>query len=178
MDIAQLEKTVAELQAKQDLHELNVRYANGVDRRDRVLLETLWWPDSVIDFGLFVGSGAQFAEVISAPNPAVEITTHFASNELFELDGDRATGRSYVIGTSVSLAADGSKTDQMVSGRYLDKYERRGGVWKFTHRLFVVDWIVTQPGSAIWDAGIGAAAKRGRPGLDDVSYEFFTEKQA
>ena len=83
-----------------------------------------------------------------------------------------------MIGTSVSLGADGSKTDQMVSGRYLDKYERRGGVWKFTHRLFVVDWIVTQPGSAIWDAGIGAAAKRGRPGLDDVSYEFFAEKQA
>jgi len=173
IDLAQLQHAFEQMQAKQDLHELNARYANGVDRRDRALLETLWWPDSVIDFGLFVGSGAQFAEIISAPNPAVEITYHFASNELFEIDGDRATGRSYVLGVSVVVGEDGRKTDQVVGGRYLDKYARRGGVWKFTHRVFVVDWMNAQPDNAVWDTGIGALAKRGRGGLDDVSYTFF-----
>ena len=171
MTIEQLEKAFAELQAKQDLHELNARYCWGVDRRDRALLEALWWPGATIDFGLFVGSGTQFAELISADNPAVEISYHFASNELFEIDGERATGKSYVIGMS-SLIDDGNKTQQMVGGRYLDNYERRDGVWKFLRRLFVVDWIVNQPSSAIWDAGIGAAAQRGRPGTDDVSYSF------
>lgn len=173
MNIEQLERAVAELQARQDLHDLNVRYAEGVDRRDRALLETLWWPDSEIDFGLFKGTGRQFAEVISAPNPAVEISYHFASNERFEVDGDQATGRSYVIGVSVAVAEDGTKTDHMVGGRYLDQYARRDGVWKFTRRLFVVDWMSSQPGSAVWDAGIGALAARGRPGADDVSYTFF-----
>lgn len=173
MTIEQLEKAFADLQARQDLHDLNVRYAMGVDRRDRALLETLWWPGSMIDFGVFAGSGEQFAELISAPNPAVEISYHFASNELFEVEGDRATGRSYVIGVTVNVGEDGHKTDQIVGGRYLDKYERRGGVWKFTHRLFVVDWMNSRPGNAVWDVGIGAAAARGKPGPADVSYRFF-----
>lgn len=172
MDLEQLQKSFAVVEAKQALHELCARYAMGVDRRDQALLASLWWPESTIDFGLFKGSGEEFASLICAPNPAVEISYHFASNELFELDGDRATGRSYVIGMSSLVGPDG-KTDQMVGGRYLDRYERRNGVWKFVHRLFVLDWNVNQPGSAIWDAGIGAMAARGRPDRDDVSYSFF-----
>lgn len=174
MDHERLQHAVAEIEARQALHDLNVRYAMGVDRRDRTALAALWWPDSVIDFGLFKGSGEEFAAVISEPNPAVEISHHFASNELFELDGDRATGRSYVIGVS-SLAGEGGKREQMVGGRYLDKYERRGGVWKFRHRLFVVDWMVSQPSTAVWSEGIGALAARGRPDGDDVSYSFFRD---
>jgi hypothetical protein len=172
-ELAAVQQALAGLQAKQDLHELTARYCIGVDRRDRALLESLWWPESEIDFGLFKGSGAQFAEIISAPNPALEITYHFAGNELFELDGDRASGRSYVLGVSVVLGEDGRKTDQLVGGRYLDQYERRGSVWKFTRRLFVVDWMNSQPDNARWDTGIGALASRGRAGLDDVSCTFF-----
>lgn len=172
MNLEQLQSAFAELEAKQALHELNARYCCGVDRRDRALLASLWWPDSTIDFGLFKGAGEEFAELICAPNPAVEISYHFASNELFDVDGDRATGRSYVIGMTSIVGGDG-RTDQLVGGRYLDKYARRDGVWKFTDRLFVIDWNVNQPGSAIWAEGIGALARRGRPDLDDVSYAFF-----
>lgn len=173
MNIEQLQREFAEFQAKQALHELVAKYCNGVDRRDRKLLASLWWPDSVIDFGLFKGSGEEFAALICAPNPAVEISFHFTSNELFEIDGDRATGRSYVIGMSTLVGEDGVKTDQMVGGRYLDKYLRKDGVWKFSHRLFVIDWNTSQPCSANWAEGIGPMASRGRPDLDDVSFSFF-----
>lgn len=171
--LADLQQAFAGLQAKQDLHELSARYCTGVDRRDRALLEGLWWPDSEIDFGLFKGTGAQFAEVICAPNPALEISYHLASNALFDIDGDRASGRLYVIGVTTSVGADGARTDQMVGGRYLDRYQRRDGVWKFVRRLFVIDWMVRQPGSAIWDAGIGAMACRGRMDDTDPSCRFF-----
>lgn len=172
MNLEQLRADFAAIQAKQALHELNVRYCEGVDRRDREALAALWWPDSEIDFGLFKGSGEQFAEAISAPNPAVEVSYHFASNELFELDGGQATGRSYVIGVTCTVDEHGGRTDRMVGGRYLDRYACRDGVWKFSRRLFVVDWMVNQPGTAIWDQGIGALAARGRPDRGDVSYDF------
>lgn len=172
MDLERLHSAFAELEAKQALHELNARYCRGIDRRDRELLASLWWPGSVIDFGVFKGSGEEFAQIIAAANPAVEVMYHFASNELFEVDGDRATGCSYVIGMTTTVGPDG-KTDQMVGGRYLDKYRRKDGVWKFTDRLFVIDWNVNQPGSAIWTEGVGALARRGRSDRDDVSYSFF-----
>ncbi len=171
-ELERLQRAFAEIEAKQALHDLNARYCNGIDRRDQALLASVWWPESEIDFGLFKGTGAAFAELICTPNPAVETMFHFTSNELFEIDGDLASGRSYVIGMTVVDGPDG-KTDQMVGGRYLDKYRRKEGVWKFTNRLFVLDWNVNQPGSAIWTEGIGALASRGRSDLDDVSYSFF-----
>lgn len=171
MNIEQMQIQLESLQAKQDLHELVARYCTGVDRRDRALLETLWWPEATMDFGLFAGPAAQFCELICADNPAVEISFHFTSNELFEIDGDQAIGRHYVIGAS-SLLVDGEATQQQVGGRYLDTYARRDGQWKFTKRLFVLDWNANQPSSAIWDKGIGAVVARGRSDRADVSYSF------
>lgn len=171
MNLEQMQIQLETLQAKQDLHELVARYCTGVDRRDRALLETLWWPEATMDFGLFAGPAAQFCELITAENPMVEITFHFTSNELFEIEGDRASGRAYVIGMS-ALLNDGVATQHIVGGRYLDNYERRDGVWKFSKRLFVLDWNNNQPSSAIWDQGIGAAAERGKPGRDDIYHRF------
>lgn len=171
MNLEQMQIQLESLQAKQDLHELVARYCTGVDRRDRALLETLWWPEATMDFGLFAGPAAQFCELICADNPAVEISFHFTSNELFEIDGDQAIGRHYVIGAS-SLLVDGEATQQQVGGRYLDTYARRDGQWKFTKRLFVLDWNANQPSSAIWDKGIGAVVARGRSDRADVSYSF------
>lgn len=161
------------LQAKQDLLELNARYCEGVDRGERDTLTALWWPEGTIDFGLFDGPGAEFAELIGAPNPALEVNFHFASNQRFEIDGERANGRSYVIGKTCMVGEDGARTEQMVGGRYLDKYERRQGQWRFLKRLFVIDWISCGPSTANWETGIGAAACRGRLDSDDISYRFF-----
>ncbi|MBV2132497.1 nuclear transport factor 2 family protein [Pseudomonas sp. MAP12] len=171
MNLEQMQIQLETLQAKQDLHELVANYCTGVDRRDRSLLESLWWPEATMDFGLFVGPAAQFCELICADNPAVEITWHFTSNETFEIDGDRASGRAYVIGMS-ALAGDDKPTQHIAAGRYLDQYERRGGVWKFSKRLFVLDLNFNESSSAIWDKGIGAAVTRGRSDRDDVSYSF------
>ncbi|MCY1334253.1 SnoaL-like domain protein [compost metagenome] len=171
MTLGRLQAQIDLLQAKQDLHELVAAYCTGVDRRDRTLLEPLWWPEASMDFGLFNGPAAQFCELITAANPALEITYHFTSNELFEIDGDRATGRAYVIGMS-ALLNGGEASQHMVGGRYLDNYERRDGVWKFTRRVFVLDWNTNAASSAIWHEGIGAAATRGRPDVDDIHYRF------
>lgn len=171
MTLEQMQTRLELLQAKQDLHELLANYCTGVDRRDRALLESLWWPEATMDFGLFSGPASQFCELITADNPAVEITWHFTSNEAFEIDGDRASGRAYVIGMS-ALRGDGKPTQHIAAGRYLDHYERRDGVWKFSQRLFVLDLNFNEASSAIWDSGIGAAVTRGRPNRDDIHYRF------
>lgn len=169
MSNQQMAGALAALLAKGALHELNVRYCCGIDRADQALLETLWWPEATIDFGLFAGSAMQFCQLISSDNPALEVSYHFTSNELFEIKGDQATGSIYVIGMTSTVAGD-CRQDQLIGGRYLDTYACRDGIWKFTSRLFVMDWNINQPGSADWLNGIGAAATRGRRGRQDASY--------
>jgi hypothetical protein len=172
MTLDQLKLEFEELKAKQQLHELVTRYCVGVDRRDGELLSSLWVADSHIDFGVFKGTGQDFANVITTPNPVVEIMFHFTSNELFTIAGNTAEGRHYVIGmTSVNI--DGTKTQSMVGGRYLDKYARAQGVWKFTERLFVMDWNKNDVSTENWTDGIGAVVARGRLDGEDPSHTFF-----
>ncbi|WP_185267098.1 nuclear transport factor 2 family protein [Halopseudomonas xiamenensis] len=167
---------LATLLDKQQLHELNVRYCMGVDRRDQALLTSLWSESGSIDFGLFKGSARQFCELIALDNPAVRIAHHFASNELFEIQGDIATGQSYVIGTTVNVLEDGSLQDQLAGGRYLDTYIRDNGRWLFASRLFVIDWLHAQNTLADYQSGIAAAAVNGKSSTEDIAYRFYNKR--
>ena len=40
-----------------------------------------------------------------------------------------------------------SENDLWVSGRYVDRYERRAGAWKIAHRSELVDWLRVEPAS-------------------------------
>ena len=155
---------------KQQLNELLLRYAHAVDRRDAAALSQLWWPDGQIDFGLFKGPTAEFIELICQENPSILTSYHSITNALFTLDGQRARGHCYVTAMSSFKDPDNGATDQLVGGRYLDRFEQRDGQWRFIEKLFVLDWTVNQPHSAIWDKGIGAAAARGVMGPTDPSY--------
>ena len=163
------EQLLLHLQAQHDLQALSARYCNGVDRRDLALLQSLWWPEAHLDFGVFAGPARKFCELIASGDPAVEVSFHFTANALFQVDGEQASGSSYVITVS-ALNVDGVATQQLLGGRYLDQYQRRDGVWKFSERLFVLDWNINQPSAAVWDAGIGAMARRGWAGPDDPAW--------
>lgn len=167
---------LAELVDKQQLHELNVRYCMGVDRKDQALLSSLWAEAATMDFGLFKGTAEMFCQLIALDNPAVKIAHHFASNELYEIHGDTAIGQSYVIGTTVNVQDDGSLQDQLAGGRYLDTYIRVNGEWLFSSRIFVVDWLHAQYTLADYHSGIAAAAVNGKSSTDDIYYHFHNLK--
>ena len=40
---------------------------------------------------------------------------------------------------------DGQTNDVFISGRYLDRYEKRDGIWKMVYRSEIVDWSRTEP---------------------------------
>ena len=165
------EASVTNLLTKQQLHELVARYCHAVDRRDADELRQLWWPEGDIDFGLFKGKTAAFIDIICQPNAAVLTSFHSVSNEYFTLEGSQASGLCYVTAmSSVIDSGTGVTTDQLVGGRYLDRFEQRDGQWRFLDKLFVIDWNITQPHSGVWNSGIGGAAARGCFGHQDPSY--------
>jgi hypothetical protein len=67
-------------------------------------------------------------------------TKHVTTNLILEIDEDAgtATARSY---WTVLQAVPGLPLQPILAGRYHDRFERRGGVWWFSERRFLVDLV-------------------------------------
>src|SRR3546814_3433178 len=83
-----------------------------------------------------------------------------------KLDGVRAEGEIYLIAMHQVKTNEGL-FDVLIGGRYFDKYEKRDGVWKFSHRSIVADWSYTANTSKNeLDHPFLAGAHIGHPGPD------------
>ena len=70
----------------------------------------------------------------------MERHSHQITNVLIELDGDRAVSESYVtVVLWTRPDAEGRQSELVGRGRYLDRWERRGGVWAIEHRVHLLD---------------------------------------
>lgn len=125
------------------LTDLVMRYCRGCDRRDFALVRSLYHDDAIDDHGgFFCGSADEFVARMPEATAHWELTRHSLSNSLFVINGDEAEGEHYIEAWHRSY---GPNTQQMiVLGRFLDRYARRDGVWKYTYRKLVLDhgWTV------------------------------------
>jgi hypothetical protein len=163
------ETRLRDLLVRDRLHELEMAYCRGVDRRDPELLRSIFFDDAVEEHGdMFRGSADEFAEwVFASFLPAFENTTHYVLNEWYRVDGDRAEGETHRI--SYHRPVDGAGPQRFAACRTFTRYECRDDVWRIAHRSVVRDWIVDEPADV--------SLLRGRfvlplsePGESDASY--------
>lgn len=120
------------------LRDLVMRYCHGCDRRDWKLVRSLYHDDAIDDHGaMFRGGPDAFVAWLPEATARWELTVHSISNSLFAVDGDRAEGEHHTRAYHRTFPPD--RREYIVHGRYLDRYERRGGAWKFLHRSLVFD---------------------------------------
>ena len=164
---------------KQALHELVLTYCRACDRRDFVLLRSLYHDDAVDDHGaMFRGSADEYVAWLPQVLAHFEATVHSISNALFEVRGDEAQGELYALAYH-RTHAPGAR-ELLIGGRYLDRYARRGGGWRFSHRALALDWCRVTPVDAAAYREFAAGAPRGRPDGEDPSYRalpFFTRSR-
>jgi len=160
--------------SRQALHELGMAYCRGADRADEALLASVFHDDAVVVAGAFNGKARDFARDVTAQiRTNLTSVFHSVANEWFQISGDRAVGESYAI-TLATFEVDGRAMDALTGGRYVDRYERRGGVWKIAERVFVQDWNINQPSTAVFDdAFYGGLKLRGCYGASDPIYAFW-----
>jgi len=137
---------------KQEIHDCIVRYCRGVDRGDVELIRSAFHPDAYDDHGIRKGKPHELAEAqIQMSRHLFKSTTHFICNELVEVQGDVAYSESYALACH-RFERDGKEYDLVTSGRYLDRFERRNGVWKIARRVCVIDWSRTDPVMEEWES--------------------------
>lgn len=159
--------------ARQEIHDLIMTQARGTDRGDEALLRSAWHPGATIDAGIFEGPADEFCAMIVGATAGMKRMAHSVANEWIKVDGDEAVGESYVIAFTTSAGDDGD-VDEFNGGRYLDRFARKGGEWKFTHRTFVPDWSTRHASSDASDEGMMAQLKtRGARFPDDPVYAFW-----
>jgi len=159
---------MADMVTRQALRDLVATMARATDRADPDLMLSVMHPDAVMASGLD-GVGADYARALTEMVRAhLARCFHSIGTQYFEVDGDRAAGESYVV--AYSLAAGETPQETLTGGRYLDRFERRGGAWKLASRQFVQDWATSRPADRE-PAGLG-----GGYAPDDPSVAFWAQR--
>lgn len=154
---------------KQDCVELVHKFARAIDRCDADLVREVLHPDATDDHGSFKGTGEEFITWVMPVLAGMKRTQHMIGNVLVEVDGDRAQGESYFIAHHTLPGEEGDRF-MVAAGRYLDRFERREGVWKIAHRHAVYDWSTNVGASDIWDRANSPGTVFGERGQGDASY--------
>ena len=124
-----------EREIRQDVAELLVRYAAGIDRRDWALFRTCFTEGCEADYGdigVWHGADAITAWMTRA-HAGLGHTLHRITNPQVSIDGDVATARSYV--DAIILGPD-NRTGVRAVGFYDDALVRTDAGWKIARRRF------------------------------------------
>jgi ketosteroid isomerase-like protein len=136
---SQLPPSLQELLDKQAIREVTMRYCRGVDRGDAAMVSSAYHPDAFDDH-----SGHRFSGETVGPGLVEWMkrithgSTHHITTQTIELDGDTAGCESYYTAFHYATA-DGAEVVTNTVGRYVDRFERRNGEWKISHRVVILE---------------------------------------
>jgi SnoaL-like domain len=154
---------------KSALYELIARYCRCMDRRDFTQARTLFHDDAIIErVAIFSGTADEYIAWISKVTPQFELTVHRIFNTLFVVDGDQAEGEIYL--EAYHRTKGPEAREATVGGRYLDRFERRNGLWKFRYRTSTADRCEVRMVNPQDYEQFVAGSVAGRPDRQDVSY--------
>jgi hypothetical protein len=126
---------VTEREDRQDISEVLLRYATGIDRRNWALFRTAFTDDCELDYGeigTWHGVDA-VTESMETSHAMAGHTMHRLTNQVITVDGDGAEARTYVDGLIV-FGGTGSGVNAI--GFYDDEFVRTGAGWRIARRRF------------------------------------------
>ena len=138
----------ARLQRLEDIEsvkQLKARYcAFCDDNYNPQGIASLFTDDGVWDGG-DLGTAEGHAAIIKfferAPS-AFSFAIHNVMNPIIEIDGDRASGRWYLLQPLIRKSRNGEDA-MWLAGRYEDEYVRIGGEWKFKRLKFITRFLAS-----------------------------------
>ncbi len=160
--------TIEELLAKQEITDLVGRYMRGLDRLDKALLRSTFHDDATTDYGFFQGGPDEFVEMAYNALKDHLANHHMIGQVNIDVEGEVAFGEVYFQAFH-RIVTDGEERDLFISGRYVDRYEKRDGEWKFAFRSEVNDWARNDPATDDYFQTNTQGLRGGR--MDDAVYQ-------
>ena len=169
-EFEQLRRDVRYLKDRQEILDCIAHHARGHDRHDVELLTDAYHQDGVDEHGHAVNTGPKYAEWANAVHAAgSKLHTHNLTTHLCEIEGDVAHCETYVL---VGLLDNDETGARLISGRYIDRMERREGTWKIALRRSTVDLLLSGDASILKAPLFTQQGyTKGRRDRHDVSYQ-------
>lgn len=160
---------MTELEIRDCIEDALRSYCRGIDRLHAPSIEAAFHPGAtLVDYGpapLTIEVFVQHA--VASLGKRFAATQHRLSNITVEIDGDVARVESYVLAFHVEKG-DGGPRLHTFAGRYIDRFEQRGGDWRITQRVLRNDWSSV---AAMGDAMTGTWIAGGRDGSPDPIFD-------
>jgi 3-phenylpropionate/cinnamic acid dioxygenase small subunit len=124
-------------QARQDIADVLIRYASGIDRRDWVLLRSCFTDDCEADYG-DIGiwhTGDDITEWMRQMHEPLGHTLHRVTNPTVDIQGNEATARCYI--DALVMGPD-NKSANRAAGYYDDELVRGDDGWRIARRRFTM----------------------------------------
>ena len=160
---------VAQLLDRQDILDCLVRFSRGMDRFDKSLFLSAFHSDAIIAAGEFVGSPFKLYEWARKLHERGQSATHHnLLNHSCDIDGDTAHTETYYL----FVGRNRDASNWMAGGRYIDRLEKRKGLWKIALRTNAIEWsgmvpTLPIPFAEVADAQLNGVAARSSK---DISY--------
>ena len=171
IDTAALARDVAFLMDRRAIEDCVHRHARGHDRFDIDLMTEAYHPDGIDEHGsAAINLGPDYAAWANAVHGGgSQLCLHNITTHNCEIDGDTAHVESYVL---VGLLNPDGRTVRLINGRYVDRLEKRSGVWKIALRRCTVDLLLAGDASILEMPQFKAGGFiRGARDATDVSYQ-------
>ncbi|HJP67352.1 MAG TPA: nuclear transport factor 2 family protein, partial [Sphingomicrobium sp.] len=160
-----------ELYNKFKIQEQLHRWSRGADRNDTDVMNSVFHPDANINYKYRTGTVGEFIPWVFEFHLTLVATAHILFNLLIRLDGENAYSE---VGVDCRIRYEGESglTDFSSLARYLDRWERRNGVWKIIDRVSVLDSYGTLPVQQAPEIAHWADLTLGSRSKDDPSYHY------
>jgi hypothetical protein len=135
---------------KLEIIDLSSNYMRGLDRLDRELERSVFWDDAFCSYGTYEGGPDRFVEYCQSALATHLSNHHFVGQVNIELQGEQAFGEVYYQAFHRTKNEENEARDLFISGRYVDRYERRDYAWKIAYRSELVDWVREEPSADEW----------------------------
>ncbi|MEX5632464.1 nuclear transport factor 2 family protein [Parafrankia sp. FMc2] len=128
---------------KAQIAEVLIRYATGIDQRDWALFRTCWTADVEADYGTVQHAGVEaITEYMTRAHENMGPTHHRLSNVVVDVEGDRASARSYVHAVLMLSPDDPGRWIDVI-GNYTDELVRTPAGWRISRRTTRIARLLT-----------------------------------
>ena len=168
MDADKLKK-LERLLDEQEIRDCLTRFSRGMDRFDRETYLSAFHEDAVMAAGPFVGSAADCYDWAMPMHEAGQVATHHnLLNCTIEIEGDVAHTETYYL----FVGRNRDESNWIAGGRYIDRLEKRDGVWRIVVRTNAIEWSGMVPTMPLPFHDVPDIHGNGVPsrGKDDPSY--------
>lgn len=132
------------------------RYSHAIDWLDVDMLKTCFHADGWVDYGFFEGNAHDWCDAVMPIEKASEHRFHYCFNTIVEVTGDKAEAETNSLAGGRAPDPDTGKMMQSFYGsRYLDKLEKRDGVWRISERRTLLEFAQPMEAGEAPGGGLG-----------------------